>query len=54
MPAQKTKKGRKYGRNKIKCARYRLEGRKEKNKARRIKTEENRQIRLALRKERKD
>jgi hypothetical protein len=27
---------RKYGRNKIKCARYRAEGRREKNKAKRI------------------
>jgi len=26
---------RKYGRNKVKCARYRAEGRREKNKARR-------------------
>jgi len=29
------KKGRKIGRDKVKCARYRLEGRREKNKARR-------------------
>lgn len=30
----KTKKGRKYGRNRVKCARYRAEGRRERNKAR--------------------
>lgn len=32
--AKGSKKGRKIGRNKIKCERYRLEGRREKNKAR--------------------
>lgn len=31
---KKGKKNRKYGRNLIKCARYRAEGRREKNKAR--------------------
>lgn len=31
--AKGSKKGRKIGRDKIKCARYRLEGRREKNKA---------------------
>lgn len=42
---KKGKKGtRKYGRNKIKCARYRLEDRLEKNKARRA---AKRQRRLA-------
>lgn len=30
-----SKKGKKIGRNKVKCARYRSEGRREKNKARR-------------------
>lgn len=33
---QKGKKHRKYGRNRAKCARYRLLGRREKNKARRV------------------
>lgn len=32
--AKGSKKGRKIGRNKVKCERYRLEGRREKNKAR--------------------
>ena len=32
--AKGSKKGRKIGRNKIKCERYRLEDRREKNKAR--------------------
>ncbi len=36
MAAKKTKKGRKIGRNKAKCERYRAEGRREKNKARKI------------------
>ena len=35
LKAKGSKKGRKIGRNKIKCNRYKLEGRKEKNKARR-------------------
>ena len=39
MPAKTVrkggKKGRKIGRNKVKCDRYRAEGRREKNKARR-------------------
>ncbi len=34
MSAKNTRKGRKIGRNKVKCARYRAEGRREKNKAR--------------------
>lgn len=33
--AKGSKKGRKIGRDKVKCERYRLEGRREKNKARR-------------------
>lgn len=33
--AKGSKKGRKIGRNKVKCERYRLENRREKNKARR-------------------
>lgn len=32
---KKGKKNRKFGRNTVKCARYRAEGRREKNKARR-------------------
>lgn len=36
MAASKTKKGRKFGRRKDTCARYRAEGRKEKNKKRRV------------------
>ena len=36
MPASKGKKGRKVGRNKVKCDQYRKEGRKEKNKLQRI------------------
>lgn len=32
--AKSTHKGRKYGRNRVKCARYRAEGRRERNKAR--------------------
>ena len=35
--AKPTKKNRKFGRNKAKCAKYRAEGRREKNKARRNK-----------------
>lgn len=42
----------KHGRNKVKCARYRSEGRREKNKARRIAKEMKRQARLRARKER--
>jgi hypothetical protein len=34
--AKGTKKGRKYGRNKMKCARYKFEGRHEKSHRRRI------------------
>ncbi len=34
MAASKTKKGRKFGRNQEKCARYRAAGQREKNKAR--------------------
>lgn len=34
--ASPTHKNRKYGRNKAKCAKYRAEGRREKNKAKRI------------------
>lgn len=35
--AKGSKKNRKFGRNKVKCARYRAEGRREKNKLRRQK-----------------
>lgn len=34
IKAKGSKKGRKYDRDKVKCARYRAEGRREKNKAR--------------------
>jgi hypothetical protein len=34
--AKKTKKGRKTGRNKLSCSRYKLEHRREKNKLRRL------------------
>lgn len=34
--AKPTHKGRKIGRNKVKCARYRAEGRRERNQARRL------------------
>jgi len=37
---------RKHGRDKVKCARYKAEGRREKNKARRIAKEERRQERF--------
>lgn len=36
MPAKPSKKGRKIGRNKTRCAKYRAEGRREKNKKRRL------------------
>ena len=39
----------KYGRNKVKCARYRAEGRREKNKARKQK----RILKIAARKQRR-
>lgn len=35
MRSGKSKKGRKIGRNRVKCAQYRAEGRRERNKARR-------------------
>jgi hypothetical protein len=34
-----SKKGRKYGRDSAKCTRYRVEGRREKNKARKARRE---------------
>lgn len=51
-PRQRRKSGgdKKHGRNKLKCARYRAEGRREKNKARRIAKEARRQERLKKRK----
>lgn len=36
MPSPRSKKGRKFGRNKKKCERYKLEGRRERNKKVRI------------------
>jgi hypothetical protein len=44
------KKNRKWGRNKVKCERYRREGRREKNKARKAARHEKRVLRKALRK----
>lgn len=41
---------RKHGRNKDKCQRYRVSGRREDNKARRIEKEKRRQEKLELRK----
>ena len=50
MPEHKSHGGsKKIGRNKIKCLRYRMEGRREKNKARRIAKEARRQERFKLR-----
>ena len=44
------KKGsRKFGRDKVKCERYRREGRREKNKAKRIAKERRRQARFKAR-----
>ncbi len=39
----------KYGRDKVKCARYRAQGKREKNKRRRIEKEKQRQMRFKLR-----
>jgi hypothetical protein len=50
MPAKSSQKGRKIGRNKQKCEAYRKAGTREKNKARRIAREANRQARLDRRK----
>jgi hypothetical protein len=41
----------KHGRNAKKCQKYRLEGRRERNKARRIAKEEKRQAKFKARKE---
>lgn len=52
-PKQRKKKSggaKKIGRNLKKCAKYRAEGRREKNKARRIAKEARRQEKLRLRK----
>ena len=55
-PRNRRKSGgdKKHGRNKVKCARYRAEGRREKNKARRIAKEARRQERLRLRRLQKE
>ena len=45
---------RKYGRDKVKCARYRAQGTKEKNKHRRIEKEKRRQIRFKLGREKQE
>lgn len=41
--AKKTKKNRKYGRNKTACAQYASEGRREKNKARTARREKRKE-----------
>jgi hypothetical protein len=56
-PRQRKRKSggsKKHGRNKEKCARYRAEGRREKNKARRIAKEARRQERFRLRRLQKE
>ena len=53
MGANSSKSGkgtRKHGRDQVKCARYRAQGRREKNKARRIAKEKKRQEKLRARK----
>ncbi len=56
MPEHKSSHGgsKKIGRNKLKCQRYRLENRREKNKARRVAKEARRQERLKLRRRAKE
>lgn len=44
-------KNRKYGRNKVKCARYRAEGRREKNKARKARKRERRLLKAKQKRE---
>jgi hypothetical protein len=55
-PRKRKKSGgsKKHGRNLVKCAKYRAEGRREKNKARRIAKEARRQERLRLRRLQKE
>jgi hypothetical protein len=56
-PTQKKRKSggnKKHGRNKVKCALYRAEGKREKNKERRIAKEARRQERLRLRRLQKE
>lgn len=50
-PTRRGKKGRKIGRNKLKCETYRRLGRKEANKARRQAKEQKRQEKFKLRRE---
>ena len=50
---KQNQKGRKLGRNKKKCARYRLEGRREKNKARKKVRNYKREARLQRLREKK-
>lgn len=45
---------RKYGRDKVKCARYRAQGIREKNKRRRIEKEKRRQARFKLRRKKRN
>ena len=42
----------KHGRDKVKCARYRIQGTREKNKRRRIEKEKRRQAKFKLREKR--
>lgn len=51
MPSKKGKKGRKIGRNKVKCQRYEAKGTREKNKLRKA---EKRAKKLAKRKEKRE
>jgi len=55
-PRSRRKSGgdKKHGRNKVKCALYRAEGRREKNKERRIAKEARRQEKLRLRRLQKE
>lgn len=41
----------KYGRNKIKCAKYKVEGRREKNKKRRAEKRDKKLLKIKLKKE---